>query len=105
MVGLEESLTKAFSIAARKPPHSRKDFDRAVLAQLQADYAQRVAELGVVVEAAAPGAADRAAAANKAAAAFDEARQCMEISATALRERELERHEAEAKVSSAVEAE
>jgi len=91
---LDESLTKAFSVAARKRAQDRSKFDRIVLEQLDAEYQMRIRELTTEVDAAAPCISAHEEAVAKASAALHEARQRQQASAATLRGAELDHHTA-----------
>jgi len=95
---LDESLAIAFSVAARKQPQDRSNFDHLVLRQLDAEYNKRIQELTTEVEAAGPTITAHEEAVAKASATLDEARQRQQDSAAMLRGAELDHHTAAAEV-------
>jgi len=95
---LDEALTLAFSVAARKRPQDRSNFDCLVLRQLDAEYTKRIQQLTAEVEAAGRCIATHEEAVAKASAALHEARQRQQVSAAMLRGAELDHLTAAAEV-------
>lgn len=93
---LDESLSSAFSVAARKRPQDRSSFDRVVLQQFDAEYTKRIRVMSAEIESAGPCIDAHEEAVAKAFTALEKARKRQQASAATLRGAELDHHTAAA---------
>lgn len=107
LANLDESLAKAFSVAARKAPPVRSAFDNMVLKQFETDFTRCITRLGEEAQggAKAAGVAERAVAVAEARSGLQEACERQQAAASALRAAELDQRVAEAEVWDAKESE
>lgn len=104
-VPLDDSLARAFPVAASKRAEDRGAFDQAALSQLQAEFVKHVVTLAAQAKKLISGTDDLKAREVSAEAVLDEARARQRRSASSLREAELEYLDAGARVGTAAERE
>eukprot|EP00929_Paragymnodinium_shiwhaense_P032298 TRINITY_DN17929_c0_g1_i1.p1 TRINITY_DN17929_c0_g1~~TRINITY_DN17929_c0_g1_i1.p1 ORF type:complete len:386 (+),score=186.95 TRINITY_DN17929_c0_g1_i1:74-1159(+) len=86
--GVEASIVNSLLNSTTKAPEERGDFDKVVLSNVESDIATKMQELKAEIDKEAPGKTERAAAKDKAQAAYDAAKEKRDAAKAALTEAE-----------------